>query len=308
MQSPHPLFSNKRQPLACPALARTQRKVAVWVAVAAALLFFFMAAVSSSLGAKPSHAMKSLPTKIEGSERCFVASEGTTTLKHDGDCATRHSPCSTFKLPLALIGFEKGILESPEAPRWDPPSGTTFYMTAQSGTHDPRTWIRDSAVWYSQEITRRLGADAIHQAVADLGYGNADTAGLPGQKDGLTEFWLMSSLQISPDEQVAFLRNLLEGKLPVSTAAMAQVRQIFFLEELWGGWKLFGKTGTGYVQNARGQATKQAQGWFIGWIEKDGRIIPFASYVNDVKAGPASLDAKNHALKNLFWIISSDQK
>nr|AVI43690.1 hypothetical protein [Klebsiella pneumoniae] len=29
------------------------------------------------------------------------------------------SPCSSFKLPLAIMGFDSGILQSPKSPTWE---------------------------------------------------------------------------------------------------------------------------------------------------------------------------------------------
>ena len=49
---------------------------------------------------------------------CFVAKEGDKVLQSEGDCKTRHAPCSTFKIPLALIGFDSGILIDETHPEW----------------------------------------------------------------------------------------------------------------------------------------------------------------------------------------------
>lgn len=46
-------------------------------------------------------------------------SESGATLYQDGVCDRRASPASTFKVPLALIGYDAGILSDPHTPSWD---------------------------------------------------------------------------------------------------------------------------------------------------------------------------------------------
>jgi beta-lactamase class D len=76
--------------------------------------------------------------------------------------------------------------------------------------------LRDSIVWYSQEVTRRLGPERFAAYVKAFEYGNEDVSGNPGKADGLAQSWLMSSLAISADEQVRSIRRLLDRQLPVS--------------------------------------------------------------------------------------------
>ena len=46
------------------------------------------------------------------------ARSGAVVLR-DGVCDERYAPASTFKLPLAVIGYYAGILVDAETPRWD---------------------------------------------------------------------------------------------------------------------------------------------------------------------------------------------
>jgi len=241
---------------------------------------------------------------------CFLAQEGVHTFKKEGDCDTRYSPASTFKIPLALMGFNSGVFVSKSEPRWTPPAGTSFFINAHKGPHTPATWMRDSAVWYSQELTTRLGMERFQNYVAKFAYGNQDVSGTPGKGDGLTEAWLMSSLQISAQEQVDFLQKLVDRTLPVSQKAYDLTRAILYREELWGGWKLYGKTGGGTLQDAARLPTSRPQGWFVGWIEKSGRHIVFAGFVSDTPEdqNPGSLQAMAVARQRLFWIINDIEK
>ncbi len=52
-----------------------------------------------------------------------------------------------------------------------------------------------------------------------------DVSGHPGANDGLTRAWLISSLQISADEQAAFLRRMLGRELGLSGHAYAMTAE-----------------------------------------------------------------------------------
>ncbi len=53
--------------------------------------------------------------------KCTIIADAITgnTLYETGECARRVSPCSSFKLPLAIMGFDSGILQSPKSPTWE---------------------------------------------------------------------------------------------------------------------------------------------------------------------------------------------
>ena len=85
---------------------------------------------------------------------------------------------------------------------------------------------------------------------------------------GLTNSWVSSSLQISPLEQVEFLQKIVKQQLPVSKESYAYTKNIMYILEMAGGWKLYGKTGNGYQQKADGSRIDLRHGWFVGYIEK----------------------------------------
>lgn len=142
-------------------------------------------------------------------------------------------------------------------------------------------------------------------------YGNQDVSGDKGQHNGLTHAWLSSSLAISPKEQIQFLQKITGEKVPVSHRAFIMTKNILYLQELAGGWKLYGKTGNGLqLSHDKSQKLPLQHGWFVGWIEKDGRTIIFAKHIVDTtkQATFASFRAKNDVLINLFYLIDELEK
>lgn len=197
-------------------------------------------------------------------------------LHRQGSCDKAFAPQSTFKLPLAIIGYDTGILTSETTPRWDYRPEWKRPKREQMSV-DPTIWEKESIVWYSQEITRRLGKEKFADYVRRFDYGNADVRGIKGRSDGLTESWLMSSLKISGDQQVAFLRRFLTGKLPVSQSASDKTMAIMPKFTAAEGWQVQGKTGSGRMRTKDGKYDGDVWlGWFVGWAQKGDRQVVFA--------------------------------
>ncbi len=184
-------------------------------------------------------------------------------------CVVQVSPCSTFKVALAVMAFDKGILKDENTTyKWD---GVDRGITSWNRDTSAADWIKNSVVWYSQRITPQLGAPTIQGYLAKFIYGNQDISG------GLTNFWLGSSLKISADEEILFLMRLWRNRLPASNRAMALTRKIMYLETSPSGMKLSGKTGSHVTGNDR-------LGWFVGHVEGNGGEYLVA--VNFSKQGP----------------------
>lgn len=213
---------------------------------------------------------------------CSVAFEvgAGEPLLREGDCEGRVSPASTFKIPISLMGFDAGILTSPNKPEWPFKEGYSDWIPAWRQAQTPASWMQNSVVWYSQQITLRLGMERFAAYVDGFDYGNKDISGDKGKDNGLTHSWLSSSLQISPDEQMAFLARMIEGKLPVTPEAVANTAKIIEFEERPNGWRVFGKTGSGTPLGPDGKLLKDSRfGWYVGWAEKDGRSVVFTRLV-----------------------------
>lgn len=222
-------------------------------------------------------------------------------LVRTGTCDERFTPMSTFKVPLALIGYDAGILKDEHTPRWDYDPKFDAPKRARKPV-DPTIWEADSILWYSQELTRKLGTRTFGAYIRKLDYGNRDTAGRPGRDDGLTQSWLSSSLVISGDEQANFMRRIAARDLPVSRKAIEMTVNIIPAFKAGDGWAVQGKTGSGWLRRKNGKFDyRRPVGWFVGWAEKDGRRIAFARLRIDVKKAsePSGLALRAEFLKEL---------
>ncbi|UVK36671.1 class D beta-lactamase [Mesorhizobium sp. AR10] len=238
-----------------------------------------------------------------GDVQCTLVQDAVSgeTLYRDGVCDQRFSPASTFKVPLALIGYDAGILSDEHTPSWDYKPEFNAVKRDRK-TVDPTIWERDSVLWYSREITSRLGAERFAGYVSKFGYGNMDVSGNAAKNDGLTRSWVNSSLEISPVEQTVFLHRMLAGKMPVSATAHEMTKAIIPSFQA-GGWTVQGKTGS--TRLGSGGKDKRSLGWFVGWAQKDERQIVFARLVVDTKRTdmPKGLATRAAFLKDLPDLI-----
>ncbi|NBJ10621.1 class D beta-lactamase [Microvirga arsenatis] len=242
-------------------------------------------------------------------DTCTLVTELETgrILKREGDCERRNSPASTFKVPLSLMGYDAGILKTEDEPAWPYKPEYKAWNEAWRKTITPRPWLRDSVVWYSQALTREMGMERFRRYVDAFQYGNRDVSGDKGKANGLTHAWLSSSLQISPVEQIGFLRKLLKRELPVSRRAHDMTLAIMPTFPLPDGWIAYGKTGSGFQPSANGSPDRERQfGWFVGWAQKGERRILFARLIRDERkeTSVASFRARDSLLAELPALIA----
>lgn len=221
---------------------------------------------------------------------CSLVADAATgaILRERGDCASRVTPASTFKIALAVMGYDAGILTGSRAPLWPYAKGEPAWGGKEwTRPVDPENWMRHSVVWYSQRIARALGAARFGGYAKAFGYGNADLSGDPGKDNGLERSWIGSSLRISPREQIAFLRRLHGGRLPVKAEAQASARAIVETHDLPGGWRVAGKTGSAFPRRPDGNWDRtRGWGWYVGWASREGRAVVFAELTQDESAQP----------------------
>jgi beta-lactamase class D len=234
------------------------------VRVIAAIVLTF-ACANAGVGATST--TRDLSGFFGGRDGCFVLydSQKDTYIRYNPKaCAERFSPCSTFKIPHTMIALDTGVASGPDfSLPWD---GVKRSIPAWNHDHTLRSAFQNSVVWFYQELARRIGPEREARYVSKFGYGNMDTSG------GLTNFWLQSSLTVSADEQVGFLRRLWANGLPVSQDAQRMTREIMEISRN-NGRVLYGKTGTGGTTDAA------RLGWFVGCVQHGERTVFFAARI-----------------------------
>lgn len=255
-------------------------------------------------------ALTTSPRFAHGETLCTIvldAADGRVLLEQ-GDCRTRVTPASTFKVPLAVMGFDSGFLTDAHAPvlsykAGDPDWGGEEWRQPT----DPTRWLKYSVVWYSRRITHALGEARVTNYAHRLGFGNADFSGDPGRHNGLDRAWIASSLRVSPYEQVAFLRGLVTHQLPVSAQAMSKAEEVVEVSSAGDGWQVRGKTGTAYPRNASG-AIDQAHGygWYVGWAAKGKCTLVVARLDQDQSADPVPTGLRTRAALLASWSATAN--
>jgi beta-lactamase class D len=180
----------------------------------------------------------------------------------------------------ALIGLQtKAVSDEYEVKRWD---GVIREFEDWNRDHTLASAMRHSVIWYYQAMARDIGTENMQQYVNLLDYGNRDISG------GIDQFWLDSSIKISAREQVQFIENLVEEKLPIDKQHMRTVKRIMINEEA-DSYVLHGKTGT--------RLSDMGLGWYVGYIETDKGEWAFATNMDG--SGSKAKTITLEALKEL---------
>ncbi|MGY3312535.1 bla regulator protein BlaR1 [Peribacillus simplex] len=178
----------------------------------------------------------------------------------------RISPDSTYKIYSALFALESNVISPEESTlSWD---GTEQPYDAWNMDQDVSSALQNSVNWYFQELDRRTGFETIQSNLQAINYGNADVSGELG------EFWLESSLKISPVEQVQLLQAFYYNQLRYKEMHIQAVKDALLLEKNEEA-RLSGKTGTGTVNG------KNINGWFIGYVETKNDTYFFATNIQN---------------------------
>lgn len=193
--------------------------------------------------------------------------KGKTFVYNQERATQRFAPQSTFKVPHSLIGLQVGAVKDEyEIKYWD---GVEREIEVWNQDHTLGSAMRNSVVWYYQAMARDIGEKRMEKWVQTISYGNQDSSG------GIDQFWLSSSLEISPIEQVDFMETLYKENLPFDKDVMKTVKRIMIQKE-GDDFTLYGKTGQG-----------SGIGWYVGFIETNNGAYSFATNISGT-----STDAK----------------
>lgn len=199
--------------------------------------------------------------KLTGTMVVLDEAKGVMHVCTQKRAATPFSPASTFKMPNALIALDAKVVK--DLGEVIPYGGTKEFMKEWERDMNLREAMKLSNVAVFHQVARRIGMERMRAKLIAFDYGNKETGDDIGQR-----FWLRGPLQISAIGQVEFLTKLAKKKLPVSAESVAQVKTIIRFEEK-NGAVIYAKTG--WIGRQEPQT-----GWWVGWVEKEGKIYPFA--------------------------------
>ena len=185
---------------------------------------------------------------------------------------TRFSPASTFKLPNTLIALDRGIVDSKDSVfEWD---GEDRGVAQWNRDQTLASALQVSCVWCYQEIAREVGHEHYRRVLSAIQYGNGHTG------DEVDQFWLNGDLEISAQEQIAFLRDLVRDVLPFEAAHVDTLEDIMIVDES-DAYTLHAKSGwTG---------ADLAVGWYVGFVKTGNDTYLFAMNMHLDNAEAASL-------------------
>jgi beta-lactamase class D len=213
-----------------------------------------------------------------GAGECVVVSplDGPEMVIGGDECSRRTLPASTFKVPHALVALQTHLVTGKTQIKWD---GVTRDYPAWNRDQTLESSIRMSAVWVFQRFAAAIGRERELEYLRAFRYGSATF------EHHVTSFWLDGDLQISPLEQLAFLRRMFSYDLPVDRAHIDTVKAdltmprgkienaagIHDFDLRWPDDTLVRvKTGNGSVHGER-------VSWLVGSLETGGRQYVFAS-------------------------------
>ena len=213
-----------------------------------------------------------LPSVVVGQVSCdetctFVlksSHDRALSVSNEARAKQRFSPFSTFKIPNSLIAIDSGLVTSSEQKlSFDRTKYPVEGWWRKSWYEKPlnlKEAFSVSAVPIYRQLAHDLGEAKMSERVKAFAYGNQDIS------SGVDNFWLSGSIQISANEQIAFLQRLNEGKLPVSERSLEAFKDVMRVE-MGEGYALYAKTGAGRLN------PQKVLGWYVGFVEKQNETF-----------------------------------
>lgn len=202
--------------------------------------------------------------KVEG---CFVLydlQKDQLTLSNPDRCRRGFLPASTFKIFNSLTALETKVVTGKDyLIRWDGiDHGSSQWNTDQT----LESAFKISALWYFQEVARRIGEAQMQFWLDRASYGNQNMGG------GIDQFWLNGKTRITPVEQTLFLAQLMKETLPFSIQNQQLVKEIM-LEKSSDHYRFGAKTGWAILPDHTNI------GWLVGYLFKEGKWYTFATNI-----------------------------
>lgn len=181
-------------------------------------------------------------------------------------------PCSTFKIWNALIGIEKGLINSPndEFYKWDK---EVRFISEWNKNLNFKEAFTVSCVPAFQNLAKKIGSNYMQEWINKINYGDRNIS------SGLDNFWLpregKKAILISPKQQAFLIKDLLSNKFPFSDKSLKILKKVMLVKQTEKGM-LFGKTGSG--KNIHDIPNNNI-GWFVGYVISEKGSYSFACII-----------------------------
>jgi bla regulator protein blaR1 len=197
----------------------------------------------------------------------------------------RVSPNSTYKIYSALFALESGVITRQQTSmKWN---GKTYPYKTWNQNQNLFTAMENSVTWYFQMLDKKIQLENIQAYLEKINYGNQNVSG------GIEDYWLESSLKISPIEQVQILKDFYTNQFGFDEKNVQLIKGTIKLATKDHA-TLYGKTATGTVNG------KNVNGWFMGYVETKNNTYFFATNIknNDHANGIIAADITKSILED----------
>lgn len=202
--------------------------------------------------------------QLQGSITVYDYNNDQWTFSDKEDAKKETLPASTFKIINSLIALETGVIEDENVVfEWD---GVERSIDVWNANTDLKNAFKNSTVWYYVALAEKIGKHRYAAYLKKCGYGNDKINSGKG-----ADFWNYGDFGVTPVNQIKFLKNLYEEKLPFSKRTYDIVKRIMIVE-----------TTDDYVIRAKTgwtQYSGQDTGWWVGYLEKENDVYFFATRV-----------------------------
>jgi beta-lactamase class D len=215
-------------------------------------------------------------TGVDGTLVMESVKTGQRFVHNDARAKQAFVAASTFKVFNTLIAVEESAIGGADEPlRWD---GTQYEIADWNRDQTLRTAFQVSCVWCYQALARQVGAETYAAYLRQAGYGQLR------EPFDVGSFWLDGALTISADQQVAFLKQVVERSLPFSANAYETLRFVMLTDVA---------PATACMRKPAGRpATNRLYtdlGWYVGYLVSAGDTWLFALNLDTRDAGDLPL-------------------